>query len=107
MKEVKFKIKDIYGTIYEVLELTHTKHYTVDSNMLLHSFDDKPGRIEEWGDKSVSYWYKHGSCHRLTGPAFIWTENKFFSSYYFIHGKQLSKENWENEVNRIQMLNEI
>ena len=73
---------------------------TIDENNFVHSYNDKPAfksGIE------ISYW-KHGIPHRLTGPAKIIS----CMECYYIEGERiLNKEEFENRVNRIQLLNEI
>lgn len=58
---------------------------------------------------SSKWWYKHGKLHRLTGPAFIcYKENgKIIDKEYWIEGIILTKEQWETEANRINLLTEI
>ena len=80
---------------------------TVDSNSFRHSFNDEPAVIvnNNYDENQILLYFNHGRKHRLTGPATIFKDLNIIS--YYIEGVKLSKEEWETEVNRIQMLNEI
>ena len=83
---------------------------TVDSNDFEHSINDQPSYIDYEDDtrKKIEgeYWSKHGYPHRLTGPAYIGCDS-IDDGEYWIEGKEYSKSDWETEVNRINILNEI
>ena len=94
----------------KILDASDNKRY-VDSEGFLHNINDEPAYICHYksGDVSAKYWLKHGKDHRLTGPAFIAYQPDGVISIkrYRIYGKDLTKEEWETEVNRIKMLEEI
>ena len=81
----------------------------VDEDGFLHNENNKPAKIHysEIGHKETYLEYmEHGKLHNLFGPAVIWV-NGLMGVSYFINGVVLSKYNWEIEVNRIKMLEEI
>ena len=84
---------------------------TVDKNNFQHSFNDQPAFIYYFksGKIESEWWMNHGYEHRLTGPAMIeyWDNDDLIISHYYLYGNLLTKEQWETEVNRIKMLNEI
>ena len=80
---------------------------TVDSNGFEHSFNDEPAYIRYSGDNiSDKFWYKHAYQHRLTGPAYISFNNLGYNQYW-LNGKQFSRYDWETEVNRLNLLQEL
>ena len=86
--------------------------FTVDENNFFHSYNDEPAEIwyEKNGDKikNSEEWFYNGYRHRLNDPAkIIYINGKIGLKEYYIHGKQLTKEEWEIEVNRLEMLQEI
>ena len=104
-------VKILYGRI------SSNQKVTVDSDGFLHSFDDNPASVYSQEKKyvkinnilKIEYWYKHGYRHRLTGPGYMLYTGKGLidTKLYYIHGKELCKEQWEVEANRLLMLNEI
>ena len=87
---------------------------TVDSDGLMHNINDKPSYIEyyiadEFKKLHCYHWFNHGIKDRLTGPTFIIYQinGKETGREYWIKGKRLTQEQWELEVNRVNMLNEI
>ena len=81
----------------------------VDKDGFEHSFNDKPAFIGYDYDGREEIWRKHGKLHRLTGPAFIsYNEyGKIIDKEYWINYVEFSQQDWETEVNRLEMLNEI
>ena len=86
----------------------------VDSNNYLHSFNDEPSAIYYYDYEINSninsmYWLNHGRKHRLFGPAYIGfhMNNIVREKGYYINNEELTQEEWETEVNRINLLNEI
>ena len=87
----------------------------VDSNGFLHSINDQPAYVVYHG-KIINevttihseHWFNHGRYHRLTGPTFIRNNEDGSIHYteYWINNKELTKEQWEIEVNRYELLNE-
>ena len=83
--------------------------YTLDENGLLHSYDDNACYMST-GVGKISYmeWCRHGITHRIEGPSVIWYNyDEVFEEGYYINGILLSKGEWEIEVNRIKMIEEI
>ena len=86
---------------------------SVDSNNFEHSINDQPAFIHYFSSsfKKISYkwWYKHGRPHRLTGPAYISyrINGDILTEKYYLNGKKLMKNDWNIEVNRIKMLNNL
>ena len=83
---------------------------TIDLNKYFHSYNDEPAYISYYDEDEKNYinneqWYEHGYVHRLTGPATI--DYNHYEKQYCIYGKRMSQEEWEVEVNRLLMLNEI
>ena len=89
-----------------------TNYYTiyVDLDGFQHNINDEPSVIfSDLGNGSFNLWFKHGYVHRLTGPSYIKYDiyDKPILKEYHIEGKELTQEQWEIEVNRINILNEI
>ena len=84
---------------------------TVDSNYFEHSYNDEPAFTHFNQGKIICYkfWYNHGHQHRLTGPSYIeYGDNgEIEHKNYYINGKRLTQEQWETEVNRINLLEEL
>ena len=83
---------------------------TIDSNDFIHTYNDEPGYIRKNGrNKESEQWFNHGYRHRLNGPAFIeyFNDHGLVEEFYFINGNLLTQQEFETEVNRISMLNEI
>ena len=97
------------GTIIE--DQSNYLLVTIDSDGFLHSFDNKPAR-KLFKDIIDIYWndyFKNGKYHNLNGTADnIYSNNDILLSFsYWIEGVHLTKEQWQIESNRINMLNEI
>ena len=106
------KVKYYSNYNNEVNEDASNDERYVDSNGFLHNINDLPAIIGYFddGNKSAEFWSKHGRDHRLTGPAYISynLDGKILHKEYWIDGNRIhSKEEFETEVNRLQMLNEI
>jgi len=59
------------------------KSCTIDSNLLHHSFDDKPA-IEYYPGRNMhrtKEWFLHGKLHRLDGPAIEYNDDEHTWSY--------------------------
>ena len=80
-------------------------------NGRLHRENDKPALIS-FGTcngkiYAEKYYYINGQLHRTNGEAIIGGVTDGFY-YYFLYGKRYNvKEEWEMEVNRILILNEL
>ena len=82
----------------------------VDENGFVHNEANIPAKIyyTTIGHKqSYLEYVNHGKYHNLNGLAVVWLDNRLISNSYFINGVALTKYNWEIEVNRIKMLEEI
>ena len=103
--------KIIFGGVGGGSKKDKRNNITVDSEGFRHSINDQPAYIHFYSDgtKRSEIWYKHGIDHRLTGPSWIsYNDNgEIYMKGYYIEGKEYTREDWEVEVNRIQMLNEI
>ena len=60
-------------------------------------------------NNNIKYVDSNDFLHNLNGPASSWFKNEKLINMdsFYIHGKYYDKEDWEIEVNRILMLNEI
>ena len=81
----------------------------VDKKRLQHNEPGVPSFICYLGNERERMVKKeftvHGKYHNLFGPAIIDYETG--ENTYVINGKQLTKEQWEIEANRIKMIEEI
>ena len=78
---------------------------TVDINGFIHSINDNPSVHFYNGGGGTKWWFKHGRKHRLTGPARINIE--LGTNEYWIEGEQLTQEQFETYINRMELLNEF
>jgi hypothetical protein len=75
-------------------------HKTWHKNDSLHRDGDKPAIILDHGTHQE--WLQHGRRHRLLGPAIIGQdEDGNQVEEYWIDDKQMSKEEWQEEVTRL------
>ena len=123
MKEVRELTPNIEHLYYDYYEndlilpiIIKREEYFVTTNSkgFLHSFNDNPARITYHGDPKLGKiewldYFKDGKYHSLIKAAYqIYGSNgKLYSEEFYIEGKLLSKDEWNKEVNRIKMLNEI
>ena len=91
-------------TVFTIMKAKGNK-ITVDKYNFVHSTNDEPAIIKD----IYKCWLEHGRRHRLNGPGFItyYEDGTIEGKMYYINGKKLLQEEWEIEVNRINMLNEI
>lgn len=66
-------------------------------NGLIHRENDLPAEIRSL----VSYWFRHGYWHRLTGPAVEYTNGL---SVYYIYNKIYMKEEFDKVINTMKRL---
>ena len=82
----------------------------MDKDGFAHSYNDEPSNIFNYntGEKRLTY-RKHGRMHRLTGPTLIdfSSDGSIRLKRYYIENKELSQEQWEIEVNRLNLLSEL
>ena len=87
----------------------------VDEDNLIHNEPNTVAWLRYYkkndGDYECVEYRVHGKLHNLFGLAYVYYSIHFdkviLLAHYFIHGKVLSKEQWEIEVNRIKTLEEI
>ena len=98
------------GTEVGFKEIGYSEVY-VDNNNFLHNEDGKASLI--WNNDNGTI-YKiqynfHSLIHNLFGSAIIYynEDGTIDEERYGIFGKRLTKQEWELEVNRIKMLEEI
>ena len=85
------------------------------SNGQLQSFNDKPALIFYNHDEDYGYflylkeWCKEDVIHRLTGPAKIFYKwnGEIEEEEYYLNDIYYNKQDWEVQINRLEMLNEI
>jgi hypothetical protein len=61
---------------------------TKDENGKLHSFNDEPAVIYNYG---IKFWYQHGEFHRETDAAIIYYSGR---KEYYLNGKEYPFEEW-------------
>jgi uncharacterized protein YlzI (FlbEa/FlbD family) len=59
--------------------------------------DDFTGIVESWNGTKL--WYQSGIIHREDGPAVEWPDG--FTKKYYMNGKELSQESWQEKVDKI------
>ena len=57
--------------------------------------------------KQVIYVDSDGFFHNLNGYSYFNEHSPFGAYFFYIHGKEYTKEDWDIERNRIKMLDEL
>ena len=106
----KYLVSTSYGTIEEEI-CSINDDIWIDVNNFLHNEDNNPAKIIYHSNKNVDYktYRKNGKHHNLYGPSTVtyYPDGTICNVWYDIEGKEFKKEDWEIEVNRIFMLDEI